>query len=111
MRRRLTRLLASPHLIAAAAALLSLALYVRTLAPSAMWYDMAEFPTAAYLLGIGHNTGYPLYLLLGKLFTYLPVGDVAYRVNLLSAVAAALCVSTVATIVWHLCQSRVAALL
>jgi hypothetical protein len=111
MLRRLAHLLFGPRPVAALAGLLSLALYVRTLAPSAMWYDMAEFPTAAYLLGIGHNTGYPLYLLLGKLLTYLPIGDVAYRVNLLSALAAALCVSMVVMIVWRITRSRCAALL
>src|SRR5438045_9307008 len=40
----------------------------------------------AAVLGVPHPTGYPLYVLLGKLFTLLPVGDVAYRVNLSSAV-------------------------
>jgi hypothetical protein len=48
--------------------------------------DYAEFQFCAAILGIPHPTGYPLYVLLGKLFTLLPVGDVAYRVNLSSAV-------------------------
>jgi len=73
----------------------SLALYIRTLAPSLLYGDSAEFQTIAYTLGIGHPTGYPVYILLAKLFTFLPVGDIAYRVNLLSAVSAALAVSLV----------------
>src|SRR5690349_15544120 len=64
----------------------ALALYVATLAPSVMPGDYAEFQFCAAILGIPHPTGYPLYVLLGKLFTLLPVGDVAYRVNLSSAV-------------------------
>lgn len=66
-------------------------LYVRTLAPSvvALFDDSLEFQLVCYQLGIAHPTGYPLYTLLGKLFTLLPVGDVAYRVNLLSAAAGA----------------------
>jgi len=68
---------------------LGLVLYVRTLAPSVLLGDSSEFQVLAYTLGIAHNTGYPIYLLIGKLFTFLPVGDVAYRVNLLSAVSAA----------------------
>ena len=44
------------------------------------------------LLGITHPTGYPTYLMLTHLFTYLPFGDPAYRVNLGSAVYAALAV-------------------
>src|SRR5438552_3064533 len=62
------------------------ALYVRTLAPSVLPGDYAEFQMCAAILGVPHPTGYPLYILLGKLFTLLPVGDVAYRVNLSSAV-------------------------
>jgi hypothetical protein len=47
--------------------------------------DSLEFQLVTYQLGIPHPTGYPLYVLLGKLFTLLPVGNVAYRVNLMSA--------------------------
>ncbi len=66
----------------------SLSLYVSTLAPSvvALFDDSLEFQLVTYQLGIAHPTGYPLYTLLGKLFTLLPAGNVAYRVNLMSAV-------------------------
>jgi len=66
----------------------SLALYVGTLAPSVvtLFDDSLEFQLVTFQLGIAHPTGYPLYTLLGKLFTFLPVGNVAYRVNLMSAV-------------------------
>lgn len=64
-------------------------LYIRTLAPTILEGDGAEFQTLACTLGIAHTTGYPFYLMLGKLFTFLPVGDIAYRVNLMSAVCAA----------------------
>jgi hypothetical protein len=47
------------------------------------------------VLGIAHPTGYPTYLTLTHLFTYLPVGDVAYRVNLASAAYGALAVGAV----------------
>ena len=73
----------------------SLALYLRTLAPSLLFGDSAEFQTIAYTLGIGHPTGYPVYVLLAKLFTLLPMGEIAYRVNLFSAVCAALTVGMV----------------
>jgi hypothetical protein len=68
---------------------LPLALYVATLAPSVLPGDSGEFQLVVPTLGIPHPTGYPLYLLLGKLLSLLPVGNVAYRVNLLSALAAA----------------------
>jgi hypothetical protein len=62
-------------------------LYVATLAPSVvtLFDDSLEFQLVTYQLGIAHPTGYPLYTLLGKLFTFLPIGNVAYRVNLMSA--------------------------
>ena len=76
-----------------AVALAVFILYLSTLAPTVLsriaeegLYDAGLFQVRAYMLSISHPTGYPSYLLLAKLFTYLPVGDVAYRVNLASAV-------------------------
>lgn len=63
--------------------------YLLTLAPTVYGLDSAEFSTGAYVLGIVHSPGSPFYLLLGHLFTYLPVGDVGYRLNLMSAVISA----------------------
>jgi hypothetical protein len=67
-------------------------LYGRTLAPSLLFGDSAEFQTIAYTLGMGHPTGYPVYVLLAKAFTLIPIGEIAYRVNLFSAFCAALTV-------------------
>jgi len=74
--------------------------YLSTLAPTiaTLFDDSLEFQLVAFQPGIAHPTGYPLYTLLGKLFTWLPVGDVAYRVNLLSAVAATLAVGGLAVL-------------
>jgi hypothetical protein len=82
-------------IIAAGLFLSSFVLYIRTLAPSLLYGDSAEFQTIAYTLGIGHPTGYPVYVLLARLFTLLPIGEVAYRVNLFSAFCAALTVGLV----------------
>ncbi len=76
-------------LIAAALGALIFLNYLSTLAPTVLARDSGRFQARSYVLGIGHPTGYPTYIMLGKLFTYLPVGDVAYRVNLSSAVYAA----------------------
>ena len=52
--------------------------------------DSGELVTAVHLLGIPHPTGYPLYVLLGKLWTVLlPFGSVAWRMSLFSAACAA----------------------
>ncbi len=104
-------LLLRPGLQAAVAGGLALAVYLRTLAPTVMWYDMGEFASAAYVLGVAHNTGYPLLLLLGKLFTWLPFGEVAYRVNLMSAVFGALTVAAVYLLAFELTARRSAAAL
>jgi len=73
----------------------TLLLYIRTLAPSLLFGDSAEFQTLAYTLGIGHPTGYPVYTLLAKVFTFFPIRDIAYRVNLFSAFCAALTIALV----------------
>lgn len=75
----------------------ALGLYGLTLAPTVvtLFDDSLEFQLVSYQLGIAHPPGYPLYTLLGWLFTRLPVGDVAYRVNLMSAVFGALTVALV----------------
>ncbi len=50
--------------------------------------DVFEFQVVTPKLGIVHPTGYPLYLLLGKLFTLIPVQSVAWRLNFASVVYA-----------------------
>lgn len=60
-------------------------LYLQTLAPTIYNLDSAELTTAAATGGIMRATGYPLYLVLGKVWSLLPVGDVGYRMNLFSA--------------------------
>lgn len=50
--------------------------------------DSPETVTAAALLGIPHPPGYPLYTLLGHIFSWLPVGSIPFRVNLLSTLLA-----------------------
>jgi 4-amino-4-deoxy-L-arabinose transferase-like glycosyltransferase len=73
----------------------ALALYIRTLAPGLLTGDSGEFQTLAYLLGNTHPTGYPVYLVLAKLVTFTPLGDIAYRVNLFSGVMGAVTVAAI----------------
>src|SRR5215218_7274874 len=67
-------------------------LYIGTLAPTVLPYsapntlDSPMLQAEVSVLGVGHPTGYPIYMMLTHLFTYLPFGDPAYRVNLASAV-------------------------
>ncbi|MEA3339294.1 MAG: DUF2723 domain-containing protein [Chloroflexota bacterium] len=91
---------------AVAVGLIALTFYLATLAPGLTWaYDSAdggELAAAARTLGIPHPPGYPTYVLLAHLFTYLPVGEVATRTNLLSAVCAA---GTAAILAWTLARA------
>ncbi len=57
-------------------------IYGLTMAPTFGAADTFEFQVVAPRLGIAHPTGYPLYLLLGKAWTWLPFGSVAWRLNL-----------------------------
>jgi 4-amino-4-deoxy-L-arabinose transferase-like glycosyltransferase len=76
-------------------------LYLRTLAPTILPYDSPDMLDVPMLqmqvcvLGMTHPTGYPSYIMFSHLFTYLPFGDCAYRVNLASATYAALAVLSV----------------
>ena len=91
----------------------SFLLYLRTLAPSVatIFDDSLEFQLVCYQGGIAHPSGYPLYTMLGKLFTFLPVGDVAYRVNLMSAFFGALTVALLYAALRLLVGHRVPAIL
>src|SRR5450759_4703222 len=63
---------------------------------------LAEMQKAPPALDIAHPTGYPTYVLLGKLWSFLPIGSVAFRMNLLSAVYAAVAVGLTVLILGRL---------
>ncbi|GEM_PF-848287 len=66
------------------------AVLLRFQAPSIVSGDSGETVAAALHLGVSHPPGHPLGELLGHLLTFLPLGTAAFRVNLLSALAALL---------------------
>ena len=72
--------------------------YAATLAPDIHGLDSPELTAAAHSLGIAHAPGYPLYTMLGWLFSHaFPVSNVAFRLNLFSAlVGAGACVAVYA---------------
>lgn len=90
---------------------LALALYVATLAPSVQPADAGEFQLVGSVLGIAHPPGYPLYTMLAKVFTLLPLGDPAWRVNLFAAVCAAATVAVVSRLVRRATRSAGAGIL
>jgi hypothetical protein len=69
--------------------LVSFAAYVIGLAPDLYWLDSSELAAGAFTLGVAHPPGHPLALLAGKLIGLLPLGPLALRVGLASALAGA----------------------
>ncbi|MCD6286940.1 MAG: DUF2723 domain-containing protein, partial [Anaerolineae bacterium] len=69
---------------------LPLIIYLPDLSPYVGRADTFEFQVIGPQLGIAHPSGYPLYTLICKFFSWLPFGSVAWRINLSSAVFAAL---------------------
>src|SRR5689334_8705128 len=88
------------------AALAALWVYALTLSPTVAWVNLGEdsgdLLAASATLGIPHPTGYPLFVLLGRLATFLPVGSIAFRINLVAALAAAVSVYAVARLAFAL---------
>ncbi len=84
--------------------------YVLTLAPTVIWGDSAAYALQAMemRLTVGADS-HPLFILLGHLFSYLPF-EVAYSLNLLSAVSASLAVLMVYLIVLEITGSRISAI-
>ncbi len=79
-----------PYRAAAAVFAVVLAGYVYTLAPTVTFWDAGEFIATAKILGIPHPPGTPLFVLMGNVWGQLvPIGDYAYRLNLMSAVFSA----------------------
>lgn len=60
-------------------------LYVYTAVPGIHDGDSGELAAATNTLGLAHPTGFPLYILSAKLFTLLPIGEVAFEINIYSS--------------------------
>jgi hypothetical protein len=72
---------------------IALLTYTLTVEPTASFWDCGEFIACAYKLQVPHPPGAPLFLLLGRMFSLLALGDVtkvAYWVNMMSVVSSAL---------------------
>jgi len=76
--------------IAAAVFLFTLGVYTLTLNPSVPFWDSGEFIATSFILGVPHPPGTPLFVLVGRVFSMIPIGSVAQRVNWLSALSSAI---------------------
>lgn len=88
--------------LATLTAVVALGVYRLTLLPTVGMWDVAEFQAVPHVLGIAHPTGFPTYVLLGKLFSLWPEGSIAFRMNWLSALCAAGASAGVAVVAFRL---------
>ncbi|MCA9918134.1 MAG: DUF2723 domain-containing protein, partial [Anaerolineales bacterium] len=85
-------------------------LYLLTLAPGLLPADNGEFQLVGATLGVAHPPGFPLYTLLSKLITWLPIAaTAAYKINLLSAVTSVATLALVYLTVFDLTKRPFAA--
>ncbi|HPD19315.1 MAG TPA: DUF2723 domain-containing protein, partial [Candidatus Goldiibacteriota bacterium] len=65
-------------------------IYLISLFPAYKSNDSPEIAAAGYTLGICHPPGYPFYINVSKIFSLIPIGNIAFRINLLSCIIAIL---------------------
>ncbi|MBU0529827.1 DUF2723 domain-containing protein [bacterium] len=79
------------RILAGVVFLFSFIIYFTTMAPTVSFWDCGEFIATSYSLGVPHPPGSPLFLIIGRLFSMLPLSsDIAFRVNLISPIISAL---------------------
>ena len=95
------------------AAVITGTLYFRTVHPGVGPYlDSVEYQLTTLVWGVSHPPGHPLFALLGRLFiTLAPFGNLAYRLNLFSAVSSAITVALILRLTYRLTRSVPLALL
>jgi hypothetical protein len=109
---KIKQFLFRPFFLGIAVFLISFVVYIQTLLPS-MGYsgDTAKFQFIGKILGIPHPPGYPLYIMLNYLFGKLPIGNLAYRINLMSACFASLTVAFLFFVIRRLTHNAAIALM
>jgi hypothetical protein len=79
-----------------------LALFVASLAPTVTLWDAGEFLAASRILGIPHPPGTPFWVMLAHVWgTLVPIGEWAYRINLMTAVASAVAAACFGLVAWE----------
>ncbi len=83
----------SPRALIAAPGLAAVILYLVTCSPTINFVDSGMLVTTAWTADISYPPGYPLYTLLSAAFVHLPLGNPAWRLNVLSVLFAALTIA------------------
>jgi hypothetical protein len=82
----------TPRAVAIALAVTAFAVYATGAAPGVEWLDSGELTAAGWSLGVSHPPGQPGYSMIARLAAFLPLGEVAFRVNVLSGACMAIAV-------------------
>ncbi len=81
------------RIIAALVFVLTFAVYLITLAPTVVFWDVGEFIAAAKMMQVPHPPGSPLFLLVTRVAMMVPVAaDMAVRAHMLSALFSAIAI-------------------
>lgn len=87
--------LKTDRILILATLLIPFAVYMTTLTPTVSFFDSGELISGTATLGLSHPPGYPLYILVGHVFSYIPLGNIAFRTNVASALFGALAVMVI----------------
>ena len=78
--------------LAFATFIVSSIVYLITISPDVSFWDCGEFIACSFTMSVMHPPGSPIYTILGRVFTFLPISNIAWRVNFMSVLSAALTV-------------------
>lgn len=98
----------SPIIIGLFCFLVTFIIYINNLPVTALSGDGGDFLTAITTRGLAHPSGYPTYVLLGIIFTYLPLPvTIAFKVGILTSLLASLSVFFMFLFLFKLTKSLV----
>jgi len=108
----LTSFLEKPRVLFCLLLFLVFGIYLSTVSRTVSFGDSGDLVTAAFEMGVPHPPGYPLHTILGKLFTILiPIGEIAFRVNLVSSFFGLLTILIIYAIIYKQTKSSIVAFL
>ena len=94
------------YAVYAASFIISFVIFLKTMNPTSFGYDTTWFHIQVAELAVGQTTGFPLAFLLGKLFTFLPFGTLAFRLNMFSVFWGAATVTVFVMIISNLLKKE-----
>lgn len=78
------------------------AIYGYSMAPDVYVSDFAEFQYLPAKLGVPHPNGFPFFMLVGWAWSHLPIGTLAWRMNLLAVLTGAMAIGVTSAFVYHI---------